>query len=353
LLRAAGGGLGILVNTMGIYLAPVDAELDLGRGPLAVYMTILGVTKALTMSLAGRLLPTMNLRLLVSGGFVVVIAAYGAMSQFTSVTQWYVAGAVMGFGGAFVFLLPTPVMISQWFVRKRGLATGVAMALSGLGAALAATVGASFIESYGWRTTHLLLAAISAVVVLPFTVVVIRYRPQDLGLLPYGASEVAEPTEAQSAAGVPDRAAWGSPVFWFAFLAAGLPPSLSKFLATPRPSATAQRSGEPCSPSSWPAPSSAPWCWAPSATGSAHATARSSVSPIATGCVLVAPFGDGMLTLTVGAFMIGGAVSMTLTAAPLLTGALFGARDYSRYLAHLTMTVSLLSSLAIAVVGFT
>lgn len=60
-----------------------------------------------------------------------------------------------------------------------------------------------------------------------------------------------------------------------------------------------------------------------------------------------------MLTLTVGAFMIGGAVSMTLTAAPLLTGALFGARDYSRYLAHLTMTVSLLSSLAIAVVGFT
>ena len=44
----------------------------------------------------------------------------------------------------------------------------------------------SIIEEVGWRTGYLILAAVSAVLVLPCMLFVIRYRPADRGMLPYG-----------------------------------------------------------------------------------------------------------------------------------------------------------------------
>lgn len=74
------------------------------------------------------------------------------------------------------------------------------------------------IESVGWRNGYLVLAAVSAVLVIPSIMFIIRFKPSDKGMLPYGygeESDAAEEGGAEVAAtrGVPFRMAVKSPAF--------------------------------------------------------------------------------------------------------------------------------------------
>ena len=78
----------------------------------------------------------------------------------------------------------------------------------------------SVIEAAGWRTGYLVLAGVSAVLILPASVLIIRYKPQDKGMLPYGyvegetVTETEETTE-DSTRGVSYARAIKSPAFFF------------------------------------------------------------------------------------------------------------------------------------------
>ncbi|MDR1427800.1 MAG: MFS transporter, partial [Bifidobacteriaceae bacterium] len=183
------GALGILSNSAGIFLAPVSTDLGVGRGDLAIYMTIFAVAMTAGMPLAGRLLPRIDMRLILTVAYLFTVGPFALMSQFNAVYQWYIAAVVMGVAAAFVLLMPAPLMINNWFVAKKGLAMGIAMACSGLGGAIMGPVGTSFISGMGWRRAYLMMALISAVVVLPFSIFVVRLTPACVGLKAYGAKE--------------------------------------------------------------------------------------------------------------------------------------------------------------------
>ncbi|MEG1873714.1 MAG: MFS transporter, partial [Ruthenibacterium sp.] len=182
------GCTGILYNCAGIFFPPVCAELGFGVGELSFYMTMRGVFMMLLLPLAGRLLVRSNLRVLLSVSVLGAALAVGAMAFFTQLLQWYIAGAFLGIFGSFIFLLPAPIIIGNWFAKKSGLATGIAMACSGLGGAVMNPVGSYIIAHWGWRSAYLVLAGVCLLLVLPFTLFVVRFQPSDIGALPYGAS---------------------------------------------------------------------------------------------------------------------------------------------------------------------
>lgn len=74
------------------------------------------------------------------------------------------------------------------------------------------------IESVGWRNGYLVLAAVSALVVIPSIVFIIRFKPADKGMLPYGYSEAESigqdaGVEIAATRGVPFKVAVKSPAF--------------------------------------------------------------------------------------------------------------------------------------------
>lgn len=89
-------------------------------------------------------------------------------------------------------------MIGNWFKKKAGLAMGIAMACSGIGGAVMNPLGGALIQSLGWRPTYAVLALIAAVLVLPFSLLVMKFKPADPRDA-YGADEV-EDTPASSGA---------------------------------------------------------------------------------------------------------------------------------------------------------
>ena len=223
------GGLGAVLNSSGIFLVPIAEELGFTRGELALYLSFYMIAMVFASPIVGNLLPRANIRILMTCMFILVCLAEGLMSVYTQLWQWYASGIVFGLCGTFCFILPTPLMIGNWFNKRRGLVLGIAMSFSGIGTAIWSPLFTFLIQNFGWRITYVLVACIMAVLVLPWTMFVFRYRPSDMGLQPYGVkTDEAIPrtdkgtTDPKFLSGVPVKAAVFSTPFACIFLLCGL-----------------------------------------------------------------------------------------------------------------------------------
>ena len=86
-------------------------------------------------------------------------------------------------------LIPVSMMITNWFVKKRGLAMSIAMAGIGVGGTIFSPIITTLLEYYGWRHTYQIMALIILVLAFPAAFFLLRKSPQDMGLLPYGSQE--------------------------------------------------------------------------------------------------------------------------------------------------------------------
>jgi predicted MFS family arabinose efflux permease len=88
----------------------------------------------------------------------------------------------------------------RWFVRRRGLVTGVLTAGGAAGQLVFLPLLAILVERSGWRAAALLVAG-AALAVVPLVLFLLRDHPADLGLPPYGAAEVVPPPPRTGGAG--------------------------------------------------------------------------------------------------------------------------------------------------------
>lgn len=100
---------------------------------------------------------------------------------------------MLGLGLAPLLYLAVPSLINAWCVKRVGFFVGLCMAFTGIGGVIFNPVGSALIASgpEGWRTGYLVFGVIILVVTLPFTLFVVRSKPADKGLEPYGASDIA------------------------------------------------------------------------------------------------------------------------------------------------------------------
>ena len=192
-------GNGMTLNVIGQYFVPVTTELNLGMGQFTFYYAMRGIFLAISLTMLNKWLERIDIRLLLTSCFLIQLICIALMGTFTAVWQWYIAGGIMGFFLTPVYFVVPPIILSNWFIKKRGFVIGVALSFSGVGGVIMNPVVASFIINFGWRTAYLLNAIIAGVVVLPFLIFLIRKTPADKGLKPYGYEE-KQPQQGQDGA---------------------------------------------------------------------------------------------------------------------------------------------------------
>jgi MFS family permease len=189
----------ILVQS-GQFFPPVASELHFGISELALWITFYSFAMAATMPFVGKLLPRIDSRILLTVCVFISVAAMAAMGFYTALWQWYISGALIGVSGAFVFLVPGPVFINNWFAKRSGFAIGLMGLLMGVGSAIIAPICAAIIDAFSWRYAYVIMAGISLVLALPWTLFVIRFKPEELQMKPYGWEEDMVDIVAESAA---------------------------------------------------------------------------------------------------------------------------------------------------------
>ncbi|HAT29306.1 MAG TPA: MFS transporter [Janthinobacterium sp.] len=153
---------------------------------------------------------------LIAGGMLLVTR----MTQFWQLVALW--GVMLGVGSGLTALVLSAVVSNRWFETHRGLVIGLLTASSATGQLVFLPVGAWLIERFGWRAAVIPIF-ISCAVVAALVFLFMHNRPQELGLLPFGADptkQVAPPAPARITFGTPFavlRGVAGNRVFWLLF----------------------------------------------------------------------------------------------------------------------------------------
>ena len=118
---------------------------------------------------------------LVAGGMALAIV----MTQFWHLILFW--GIMLGIGSGMTALVLSAVVSNRWFDSHRGLVVGVLTASSATGQLIFLPAGAWLIEHFGWRLAVLPVFVACALVAL-LVWALMRNRPNEVGLAPYGAA---------------------------------------------------------------------------------------------------------------------------------------------------------------------
>lgn len=184
--------VGIGYYTFGVYLKPLAAALDADRFLISLGLSIQTIVTAVFSPFVGKLLADRSLKLLMATGTVVMAIGLLLLSQATQLWHLYVAfGMVITVGMVLTGSLPTNMVLANWFVRRRGTALGI----SQFGVTISATVLVPTVTwlvlTYGWRTSLVVSAIGTCVLLLPLIAKFAVKSPEELGLHPDGVSEPA------------------------------------------------------------------------------------------------------------------------------------------------------------------
>ena len=171
--------------TFGVFFIPMLAEFGWSRAMISGAFSISMVTQALLGVVVGGVTDRFGSRIVMTlCGFLLAIG-YLLMSQVNALWQLYVFyGGVVGIGmsGSFITLTST---VARWFIKRRGIMTGIILSGSGIGGLIAPPVATRLISTYHWRVCYLIMGGVVLVVVI-LAAHFLRRDPAQMGQVPYG-----------------------------------------------------------------------------------------------------------------------------------------------------------------------
>ncbi|MBY6677481.1 MFS transporter [Rhodococcus sp. BP-332] len=176
-----------------VLMVPITDEFGWSRGVLSAAVGVNLLLFGLTAPFAAALMDRFGIRTVTSVALTVV-ALGSALTVFVT-APWQILltwGLLIGLGTGSMALVFAAMVTDRWFVRRRGLVSGILTAGSATGQLIFLPVVAALADSSGWRTASLVVAG-GALAVVPFVLLFLRNSPEEVGELPYGATEQPAP----------------------------------------------------------------------------------------------------------------------------------------------------------------
>jgi MFS family permease len=178
-----------------LFYPPILSEFGWDRGVTAGAFSFGFVASAVASPLIGRLMDRAGPRAVMELGVVLMGAGFLLAPLTTQPWHLYLSiGVLVGAGSVCLGYSGQSFFLPNWFIRRRGLAIGVAFAGVGIGSVTLLPWVQHMIEGAGWRTACTAIGMLVLVVLAPINLLV-RKRPEDLGLQPDGD---AAPTAASA-----------------------------------------------------------------------------------------------------------------------------------------------------------
>ncbi len=175
-----------------VLINPLHAEFGWSDATISAAVSVNIALYGLTSPFAAALMDRFGIRRVVTCALLLVSAGSGLTVFMTASWQLMLCwGVLVGLGTGSMALAFVGTITSRWFVKRRGLVSGILTAGGAAGQLVFLPLVSQLVNSHGWRTASLVVSG-AALAVVPLVVWLLRDRPQDLGLQPYGA-DPAEP----------------------------------------------------------------------------------------------------------------------------------------------------------------
>lgn len=171
-----------------LFFPPILDEFGWSRGVTAGAFSFGFIASSVASPLIGKAMDRLGPRVVLELG--VVLTGAGLMLSPLATKPWHLyltVGALIGSGTVCTGYSGQSLFLPNWFVRKRGLAIGIAFSGVGIGSMIVLPWLQTMIGTEGWRAGSRLLGIILLVTLIPLNLLV-RRRPEEMGLLPDGDS---------------------------------------------------------------------------------------------------------------------------------------------------------------------
>ncbi|RKI37475.1 MFS transporter [Corallococcus sp. AB004] len=184
--------------TPSVFIVPLEREFGWSRALVSSAVSVNLVLYGLVGPFAAALMQKFGIRrtTLVS---LCIIAVGVALTNFIR-APWQLIlfwGVLVGLGTGTTAMVLGATVVQRWFVARRGLVMGVLTASTATGQLVFLPLLAMLVEHHGWRVVSFTVAGVVACVI-PLVAWLVRDRPSDVGLKPYGAAPEDEEVKPSS-----------------------------------------------------------------------------------------------------------------------------------------------------------
>jgi MFS family permease len=196
------------INASSVFFLPVVKHFGWSRTLFSLLAATAPLAAGFSSPAIGSLVDRYGERRIMIAGATMVALSFLALSRADSAVVFFVVFIVLGVGIAASTIIPTALVITNWFRERRGLALGIAFAGIPLGGTGVTIFASWIVQRSGFRAGYLAMAIPIVVVVIPLLALFMRTAPEAEETRPASGAPEAE------LSGLEVREALGSRSFW-------------------------------------------------------------------------------------------------------------------------------------------
>lgn len=176
---------GLANNISSIYIIPVTSDLGISRSDYSLAISMRAMVLFLGTVFSGTVFRRFGVKKPVIAGLLTCCIGYGLLAICDTPVTIGLACALIGLGEAFIGTAAASRIVNSWFHRLQGSMLGLITACTGLGGGICSIALSAIIQSSGWRFSRI-LSAICLLCTGIIALLLIRDKPSQIGLRPYG-----------------------------------------------------------------------------------------------------------------------------------------------------------------------
>ena len=186
-------GAGSFRAAPSVLIQPLQADFGWSRGTISVAVMVNLILYGLTSPFAAALMDRFGMRAVVASALTLISIGSGLTLFITESWQLILCwGVLVGLGAGSMALAFVATVTNRWFVKRKGLVTGVLTAGGAAGQLVFLPILAWLADHRSWQSVSITVS-IAALTVVPVVLLFLRNRPQDVGTVAYGAGEPGYP----------------------------------------------------------------------------------------------------------------------------------------------------------------
>jgi MFS family permease len=165
------------INASGVFFVPVVKHFGWSRALFSLLVATAPLAAGISSPWIGSAMDRFGERRIMIAGAAAVALSYLALSRADSAAAFLATFVVLGVGITASTIIPSALVITNWFKEQRGLALGIAFAGIPLGGTGITILASQVVQRFGFRAGYVAMAMPIIFIVIPLLAMFMRTRP--------------------------------------------------------------------------------------------------------------------------------------------------------------------------------